>query len=334
MDSSGPKWQRPRMNPPLICQYRQSSGRSNMDCVVIGRRFLESVGPRGEDGTERDHYIIINEPAQDGLVTTHTLYQFQDFLTGLWRADAGHVFVTGAVLGGVYLFREIMDTQRGSEKMQLPDVTPEGVWGLDDSHVYVWGTRMDAGRNKTYPVFMFDGSTWSELPTLPHPCNKIHGTAPDCLYAVGWNGMIARWNGSAWDALATPFDGIITDVHVESPTEQYAVTLTGALLEGSGTAWEQTGQNPLGATPFSCVAKFRGEVYIGANEVGLMKRTVDGGVAEFKPKLGAVHLEARETLIITCATRISGSGDGERFASCAVDAFAKNTANSPLAGLR
>lgn len=40
-------------------------------------------------------------------------------LTNIWRALENEVFVSGAVLGGVYFFRDVMDWQRGSDKMVL-----------------------------------------------------------------------------------------------------------------------------------------------------------------------------------------------------------------------
>jgi hypothetical protein len=296
---------------------------------MLGRRFPDDVGPIS---TESDFWILINEPMDGGRGTmTHAFWSFRSFVTGIWRSPAGRVYATDADLGGLYVFHDIMDTSRPSDKVKLDDITPEGIWGLSDDCIFVWGTRMDAQRQKSYPVFKYDGTTWRELPPLPHPTNAIHGVSPDVIYAVGWHGMVAKWNGGVWQEFPVPTREIVTDVHVESFDELYAVTNNGELLEGSASGWDHAGSNPLGATPFSSVAKFKGEVYIGANDVGLMKRASGGGaVEEFKPKVGAVHMDVGENLIVTCEDMIVGSADGQGFKSAAKGQFAVLTANKPI----
>ncbi len=312
----------------IVCQLRSASGRSNGDCVMLGRRFRDDLGPRAE---QRDFWILVNEPVSENEWMTYAFWSFRSFVTGIWRAPSGKVYATDADLGGFYLFHDIKDLQRGAEHVKLHDVAPEGVWGLADDCIFVWGTRVDERRQKTYPVFKYDGTQWRELPPLPCPTNRIHGVSEDVIYASGWHGMVAKWDGSAWQRISVPTSTIVTDIYVDSGDEIYAVTNDGVLLEGSASDWGVGGSNPLGATPFSSVAKFRGEVYIGANDVGLMKRASAGGaVEEFKPKLGAVHIEARDNLIITCDNRVAGSLDGSRFFSIGTGKFAELTANKPL----
>lgn len=61
-----------------------------------------------------------------------------------------------------------------------------------------------------------------------------------------------------------------------------------------------------------------------------MKRASGGGVEEFKSNVGAVFMEVRDNLIITCSERISGSNDGQRFFSAGRDKLAELTANKPI----
>ncbi len=311
----------------IVCQYRQASGRAFNDCVILGRRFPDEVGPVA---TESDFWIVINEPAESGTMT-HAFWSFRSFVTGIWRGPSQKVYATDADLGGLYVFHDIMDTSRPSDKVRLNDITPEGIWGLSDDCIYAWGTRMDAARNKTYPVFRFDGSTWNELLPLPHPINRIHGVSPDVIYAVGWHGMVAKWNGSGWQEFPVPTRAIVTDVHVESADELYAVTNDGELLEGSASGWDHGASNPLGATPFSGVAKFKGEVFVSANELGLMRRVSGGGALEvYKEKVKAVHLEVRENLIATCENIVAGTSDGQDFKGAAKNQLELLTANKPI----
>lgn len=304
----------------LVCQYVRASGRAFDDCVVLGRRFRENIGPISE---ESDYWLVVHQPAPDGAVMVYTRWSWKSFLTGLWRSPSGRVYVSDATLGGVHIFEDVMDHARAPIDFVLPDdVGTEGIWGLSDVCVFTWGTRMDAQRRKSYPVFRFDGKVWHELPSPGKPVEMMHGIAPDLVYAVGWEGLISKWNGSTWTEFPTPTREIITAVHVESWDELYAVGAQGTFLEGSASGWGFAGSNPLGPVPFAGVAKYKGEVYLGAQGAGLMKRAPGGGsVVEFKPKVDGGHMEARENLIITCPSRTVGTSDNQTFRSSPRDKF-------------
>lgn len=315
----------------IECQYRIASGRGYDDCVVLGRRFPKHIGPVS---TESDFWIIVNMPMPNDSTDIRAVWTVRSYVTGIWRAPSQAVYATDADLGGYYYFPDVMDLQRGADEIRLNDISPEGVWGLSDDCVFIWGTRMDDQRQKHYLVFQYDGSSWRELPPLPHPINAIHGTQPDLVYAVGWQGMVSKWNGSAWQQFPVPTQSIVNDVHVESFDEIYAVTNQGELLEGSASGWGAAGSNPLGPTPFSAVAKYKGEVYIGAGGVGLMKRASGGGAVEqFKPHVDTYHLESRENLTITSAARTVGTNDNQRFRTTAQDQFAALTKGKPIPDL-
>jgi hypothetical protein len=302
----------------LVCQYVRASGRAYDDCVILGRRFLDGIGPIPD---ETDYWVLINEPGPDETTLTHTRWAWKNFLTGIWRSPSGRVYVSDGTLAGVHVFFDVMDLDQPPVDYLLPDgAAPEGIWGLSDECVFTWGTRMDAQRNKTYPVFRFDGKVWHELPSPGRPVEMMHGIAPDLVYAVGWGGLIARWNGAAWTEFPAPTREILTDVHVETWDELYAVGGQGIFLEGSASGWGFAGSNPLGPVPFASVAKYQGEVYLGAQGVGLMKRAAGGGaIEEFKPNIAAGHMEVRENLIITCRSELVGTSDNVSFYSSAED---------------
>lgn len=312
----------------IVCQYRKASGISFNDCVILGRRFPDETGP---ESTECDFWILVNQPEAGDSTNTFAPWTFRSFVTDIWRAPSGVVYATDADLGGLYRFADIMDQSTPSTKIRLNDVSPEGLWGLDDDNLFVWGSRRTEDRNLHHLVFRWDGATWHELPPLPHAVVAIHGSAPDLAYAVGYQGLVARWDGSAWSTFEAPTDAIVSDVHVESPEELYAVTYAGELLEGDGKQWVLGGTNPHGAAPFSGVAKFQGEVYIGANGLGVMKRAPGGGgVIDFKQNIPATALEVRDNLIFTTDEVIVGTSDGERFKGAAKGSFGRHTAGKPI----
>lgn len=314
---------------PVVYEYLVSSGRRYDDCVIFGRRYPENVGPVSEDS---DYWILVNQPDTQQGVLTYSRWSWKSMLTGLWKSPSGKVFVSDATLGGVHIFEDVMDQARSPIDFKLPnDVAPEGVWGLSDDCVFTWGTRMDAHRKKTYPVFRFDGRQWHELPSLRSPISKLHGTQPDVVYAAGWQGLISRWDGTRWTEFPTPTREILTDVHVEDWDEMYAVGTQGIFLEGSASGWGFGANNPLGAVPLRAVAKYKGEVYVGAGTLGLLKRATGGGaLEEFKAHVGTNHLEARDNLIVCGNNAIIGTSDNSSFFACAVDKFEETTQNIPI----
>ena len=318
----------------LICRYRRASGDAFNDCVFVGRRYRADIGPGGEDGRDRDHCILRNEPVGD-RATTHANWWFEDFITDIWRTRGGAAYATGAALEGVYYFEDPADTSRLSEKLVPPDrLVPEGVWGLDDGPVYVWGTRVDAQRQRTHHVAVWEGGAWRELPYLLSPITSVHGVSPSCLFAVGYDGMVAKWNGDAWRQLGPQSPHIVHDVHVASEDEIYAVDFGGQLLEGNANEVSVVATNPHtddhGPKRLHAVAKFKGQLYAGSEEDGLMRRNPGGPVEAFKPKIDVRAMESRENLIITCANMIAGTSDNLAFAGAAVGSLAEISANRPL----
>ena len=125
--------------------------------------------------------------------------------------------------------------------------TLAGVWGLHDECVFTWGLR--GGANVLY---RFDGRTWNELPA-PGEILAMHGVAPDLVYAVGRDGLVARWDGRHWTKVVTPGLGVLTDVFVVDEDEMYAVGSGGQLLQGSIHGWAEV----LNGWPLFSVEKWK-----------------------------------------------------------------------------
>src|SRR5262245_28450979 len=198
----------------LVCIYKLASGPSYADCAFLAQRYREEFGSSAE---ESDFWIMANKDS-----TTYRLLQWKNFLTGIWRAPSGWVYVSDVTFRGVHLFRDVFDLKKPPEDFPLP-MLPEGVWGLDDRCVFVWGTRKPRpNADLEYPVFRFDGTTWHELPSPGYAVVAMHGLAPDFVYAVGFRGLVAQWDGAQWKRYPIPTGEVLSSVFVAGPDEMYA----------------------------------------------------------------------------------------------------------------
>jgi len=60
----------------------------------------------------------------------------------------------------------------------------------------------------------------------------MRGLAPDFVYAVGNDGLIARWDGKKWTNVPSPTRSVLSAVCVVSPEEMYAVGAGRRFLDG------------------------------------------------------------------------------------------------------
>jgi hypothetical protein len=92
--------------------------------------------------------------------------------------------------------------------------------------------------------FIYKGSLdlqWSEIGKGIHgdgSIEAIDGFCDDELYAVGWNGMIWRYDGSMWYKVASPTNVILTDIRCASDGYAYCTGRSGVLLKGRHDEWE------------------------------------------------------------------------------------------------
>lgn len=167
-------------------------------------------------------------------------------------------------------------------------------------------------------MYRCDGRDWSEMES-PGYVVSMHGISPDLIYAVGRGGLVARWDGRRWNKCVTHSTAMLSAVFVASPDEIYAVGAGGAMLEGSSSGWKQLLTGP---GPMFGVAKFKGDVWVGAADHGLMK-LVKKKLKAVKPNIKAEILDARKDLLISSPTAIVGTPAGEAFRGTPVTAVEK-----------
>jgi hypothetical protein len=270
-----------------------ASGESLADCHLICLRW----DGRREFSPDYDESWVVQ---LDGT-STRCLHGGQGWFTGLWRSPGGRVFVSDSKTG--------MHVSRATGEANF-DVLPldkgpcAGVWGVDESFVITWGL------DRSGPfMYRWDGQAWGVMPSPQGQVVGVHGLARDFLYAVGVDGLIARWDGKAWARIAAPVTSVLSAVHVVSPEEIYAVGPGRSFLEGSIHGWSEVLHAD---SPLYGVAKFRGEVFVGAGINGLQAKhgaTLD----PIKGGVDANVLDGRINLLVSCTDRILGTVDGKSF---------------------
>lgn len=90
-------------------------------------------------------------------------------------------------------------------------------------------------------IARWDGSAWAQWPSSP---TTEHLRAVDLRttsdgWAVGDGGAILRWNGSAWTSVASPVSLDLYGVAVAAANKAWAVGAGGAILLWNGTTWSK-----------------------------------------------------------------------------------------------
>jgi len=181
----------------------------------------------------------------------------------------------------------------------------EGVWGLDGGPVYAWGRQGGVPR-----VLRFDGAAWTELPTPPGFVVAMHGVAPDVTFAVGEEGLIARWDGERWTAMESDTDRTLSSVFVADPSRLWICGVRGDLLEGSIHGVQHVTRSP---EALLAIVWWRDQVWVGTSgELGLC--TLDGDrLVSRKPNLRVTRIDARGELLLSCRDIVACTADGAAF---------------------
>jgi hypothetical protein len=287
-----------------------ASGTSLWACHFLLLRFDEKRGFKPNQG---ESWIFQKEGS-----TTHFLYGGLGWYTGLWRSPAGKVYAP-SIAGFVDVNPDPRPRAAPWRADQL-GATLGGVWGLDDETVFTWGHR---GQNTV--LFRYDGAKWSEIES-PGDIVGMHGIEEKGIHAVGARGLIARWDGRKWKKQPSPTKSVLSSVFVASDEEMYAVG-NGVVLQGSVHGWALVTDIPTHAFG---VAKWKGEVWVGASEKGLMK-LAGSRLVPAKPNVKAINLDARGDLLITTHDFVAGTSDGKDYKAVNIEILAPMVAKNPPA---
>lgn len=283
-----------------------ASGLSREASNALGYRFDEAVGFQPDGG---ESWVLGITP---GLL--HCLWGKRGWLTGLWRSAAGKVFATEAY-GRVHT---IADAQPNApwDVTEVPGLL-EGVWGLDEEHVYVWG------RDRGTPLLhRWDGQTFSRIES-PGQLVAMHGVAPDLLIGVGEEGLISRWDGGRWHPFKAVSSRSLSSVFVASEDEIYACSVSGDILQGSVHGWSKV----LSDDRLSgCIAKWQGRWWVGVGgEMGLC--VLEGAsLVSRKPNVIPTTMDVRQDLVMASNLGVVDTADGESYMASLTDDFARAAA--------
>lgn len=175
-------------------------------------------------------------------------------LLGVWRSPRGALWTVGA--NGVVLRHD------GEQWHRVPSPTPRNllhaVWGAADDDVWVagkglwhwdgarWTGALDAGwflsvrgvsSNDVWAlgqtaVFHFDGRAWTQTAAVDGPLTALWVRSATEVWAVGYAGVVLRWDGVRWTALP----GLPTSHHLHgvSGTSARDVWVVGMQVDAQG----------------------------------------------------------------------------------------------------
>jgi hypothetical protein len=167
-------------------------------------------------------------------------------------------------------------------------------------------------------MWCWDGRSFREIPS-PGLVISLHGIAPDFVYAVGAEGMISRWDGTAWKRVPGPTRSMLSSVYVASPDEMYAVGPGRKLLQGSVHGWVEVLTAPFG---LHAVTKFAGDVLVGAGLDGL-HRLRRNELEPVDPDIATMRFDSRRHLLVSGREAIQESADLTKFHRVPSEAFAR-----------
>jgi|GEM_PF-6193940 len=305
--------------------YFSASGTQHDNCAYLAQRYDPDKGFRRLEG---ESIVVATCPSSTSGSTINVIVQTSTgWYVQLWRSASGNTFVAesfGEVLQAHRPEAQVGGITRWTET-EL-DAGLDGLWGFSDELVFTWGNRQGV------PVmFLFNGQRWDEIKAPSFGVSNLHGLSRDTIWACGKGGRVAQWTGTSWQELVIPTGEDLINIHVVQEKELYAVGVMGNVYEGSPWGWAQIGSIP-GALQgdVQAVAKFAGELWVGAGRLGLWKRKEKTNEYEcLKPNIAAVSLDTRgKEMVIGGHTFIAWTLDGKAFKTTGIDVVANQRGES------
>jgi hypothetical protein len=167
-------------------------------------------------------------------------------LRDVWGSSGSDVFAVGT--NGTILHYDgsawaVMTTPEALESCSIT-----GVWGSSSDHVFAtFGGNTGCGG-----VLQYNGSLWSVVLETPvqdqdyfSPMNHVWGSGPDDVYAVGYDGLLAHWDGTSWNTndLSGVTEGSpipLSAIWGSSGSDIFVACQYGFILHYDGSAWSPT----------------------------------------------------------------------------------------------
>jgi hypothetical protein len=274
--------------------FRAASGPTAWDCHFVAERWDAELSW----GYEQSDFWV--GQVQGGK--PRVLRSSQARLSGLWRSLAGHVYVAES-----HHWESVVHSTSSGEiwRSDVLDIALAGITGVDDRFVIAWGD----GKNGQPAMRRFDGLVWSEMPA-PGPVRALRAFDRD-LFAVGENGLVARWEGSGWVTWKGRRGQSLRALARPSAGELYAGGVDGIGRSTPG-AWEQVAEPDFDV---EALAWFEGALWIGAREAGLFRASESAltRVRSADVELEPIGLEGAERLLIVSESSLADTEDGASF---------------------
>jgi hypothetical protein len=157
---------------------------------------------------------------------------FGGYIKGMWGRAPNDVWSPGDGYN--------LDHWNGTEWTDVPHgldgqgTIYSGLAGYSASANDVWFTTTYGG------IAHGDGTdfAWVDFPGKPSSSKRgVWASGANDVWAVGDNGQVRRWNGTAWSNVTIPPAGRLNAIYGTSASNIYAVGDSGTILHYNGTAW-------------------------------------------------------------------------------------------------
>ncbi len=162
----------------------------------------------------------------------------QPALVDVWGSSAADVYAVGQdnvqePSTGVILRYNGVNWASVFEEEGL---APTALWGSAANDIFVTGFRLEGSEDDfrvVGTILHYDGIRWSHMP-LPATgvLNEVSGSSGTDVFAVGEEGVILHFDGTAWTA-SNPTTKALLGVWATSPSEGFAVGVEGTVLHGA-----------------------------------------------------------------------------------------------------